>query len=264
MAAFDRTQYSISVLPPAFSPAPLVPHASGSNGPSRFHLGEPISVDWRAPSNHSRKDWIGIYRLGANKDKLITTVSSQGRWCGVRPDEWKGDAYRGSNAEEEVASVGDSGKITFSGKKLPWHVGVYEIRSVLMERLCGVVLMRCGVDTITMRNTTLWLFRLLSKSTVSSSFPSENARLTHRLQWILLPTSMIPSPSNRLSTQSLPKLFRWTFELSPPHRTTSSLPPSRPPSSILLPSPTQTTSSSTLSTKRNISPTLSKSLSMSN
>lgn len=132
MAAFDKTQYSISVLPPAFSPAPLVPHASSSNGPSRFHLGEPISIDWKAPSNHSRKDWIGIYRKGANKDSLITTVSSQGRWNGVKPDDWKGDAYRGPPGEEEVASVGDSGKVIFSGKKLPWTVGVYEIRFVVL------------------------------------------------------------------------------------------------------------------------------------
>jgi hypothetical protein len=32
--------------------------------PTRFHIGEPIEIAWQAPKTHSRKDWIGIYRLG--------------------------------------------------------------------------------------------------------------------------------------------------------------------------------------------------------
>jgi hypothetical protein len=33
------------------------------NEPLRFHLGEPIRVNWQAPTSHSRRDWIGIYRV---------------------------------------------------------------------------------------------------------------------------------------------------------------------------------------------------------
>lgn len=29
----------------------------------RFHLGEPITVRWRAPVTHSKRDWVGIYRV---------------------------------------------------------------------------------------------------------------------------------------------------------------------------------------------------------
>lgn len=129
---------------------------------------------------------------------------------------------------------------------------------------CGVVLMLCMTDIITMRSTTLWLFPLSSKFTVSSPVPSTTSPADRLIQSSSLPTSTTPSPSKRLSTQSSPKHSRSTFEPSPPHRTTSFPPPSPRPSSIPLLSPTQTTSSSTHSTKRNISHTLSKSLSMSN
>lgn len=42
----DRKQYQITVGPKI-----------------RFHIGEPVTVRWRAPTSHSRKDWIGIYRV---------------------------------------------------------------------------------------------------------------------------------------------------------------------------------------------------------
>jgi phosphatidylethanolamine N-methyltransferase len=31
----------------------------------RFHLGEPVRAAWRAPPSHSRKDWVGLYRVRA-------------------------------------------------------------------------------------------------------------------------------------------------------------------------------------------------------
>lgn len=42
--------------------ATILPNATGA---LKFHLGEPIRVKWQAPANHSRKDWIGIYRVCA-------------------------------------------------------------------------------------------------------------------------------------------------------------------------------------------------------
>lgn len=132
ISSYDTTQYSLSLLASTFHPS--TPHASSSTALGRFHLGEPISVEWTAPTNHSSKDWIGIYRRGANKSQLVTKVSSQGKWIGVRPDEWEGDSYYGtSTGEKQDGGEGekegkDHGVVTFSGKKLPWTVGVYEIR----------------------------------------------------------------------------------------------------------------------------------------
>ena len=53
LAGFDSSQYQVTVVP------------SGLGGGNRFHVGEVIGVKWEAPSNHSRKDWIGIYRVCA-------------------------------------------------------------------------------------------------------------------------------------------------------------------------------------------------------
>lgn len=123
IAAYDQTQYGVQLHASTFQPR--TPRASSSSGPAQFHLGESITVDWKAPANHSRKDWIGIYRMGANKSKLVTRVSSQGRWVGVHGEEWEGDHY--DNGLGSTAS-GDQGTVTLSGKKLPWTTGIYELR----------------------------------------------------------------------------------------------------------------------------------------
>ncbi|GAA6018038.1 hypothetical protein JCM11491_000043 [Sporobolomyces phaffii] len=135
--SYDQTRYSLSLRPSSL-PHPAVPHASTSSAPSlRYHLGESITLDWTAPTNHSRKDWVGIYRLDAvNKNRLVTKVSSQGKWVGVHDDEWRGDQYfepsssttAGRDATEEEAHALKTGQVTFSGKKLPWRTGVYELR----------------------------------------------------------------------------------------------------------------------------------------
>ncbi|GAA5943073.1 phosphatidylethanolamine N-methyltransferase [Sporobolomyces koalae] len=134
LASYDQSRYSLSLRPSSFSPS--TPHASTSSAPSlRYHLGEPITLDWTAPSNHSRKDWIGIYRLGANKSKLVTRVSSQGKWIGVFNDEWEGDTYapaeneaQSQDNQDPIQGEHEKGRVTFSGKKLPWRTGLYELR----------------------------------------------------------------------------------------------------------------------------------------
>ena len=53
LAGFDSNQYQVTVVP------------SEVGDGDRFHVGEVIRVKWKAPSNHSRQDWIGIYRVCA-------------------------------------------------------------------------------------------------------------------------------------------------------------------------------------------------------
>ncbi|GAA5846665.1 hypothetical protein JCM9279_003401 [Rhodotorula babjevae] len=132
LASYDATQYSLTLRPSAFPP--LVPHPSTSNAPAlRYHLGEPVHVQWTAPANHSRQDWIGVYRREANKSELVTKVSSQGKWFGVHDDEWSGDRYEGSDRDDGLVGAPKkedqpTGAVTFSGKKLPWRTGQYEFR----------------------------------------------------------------------------------------------------------------------------------------
>lgn len=102
----------------------------------RFHLGEQIEVKWRVPRNHSRKDWIGLYRIGANKSSLVTRTSSLGMWVPVHVEEWDGDIPIGENSQTSTlagtggsdASDEECGVAVFKGDTLPWTVGRYEMR----------------------------------------------------------------------------------------------------------------------------------------
>ncbi|SOV08836.1 related to CHO2 - phosphatidylethanolamine N-methyltransferase [Ustilago sp. UG-2017a] len=125
--SLDRSKYGLEV-----------------NGGERFHLGQKIQVRWKAPGNHSRRDWIGIYLLsrlgsvekegeGESEGGMVTKISSQGKWVGVVEDEWEGDAPQSasnfsaaSKGKEEGEAV--SGVAVLSGNKLPWTPGFYELR----------------------------------------------------------------------------------------------------------------------------------------
>lgn len=119
----DKSMYSLSVRP----------SATGTGAMPRFHLGEPIAVEWRAAPNHSRRDWIGLYLLsrfggkqGADDASLVTKISSQGKWLGVAEDEWIGDVPRTSSSSTTSSVV--SGVSVFRDSKLPWVPGTYEFR----------------------------------------------------------------------------------------------------------------------------------------
>ncbi|SDA05367.1 BZ3501_MvSof-1269-A2-R1_Chr12-1g03351 [Microbotryum saponariae] len=128
---YDASKYGLMLSAPQSRSLRRSGGTEGDN-PS-FHLGQLIRVQWQAPLNHSRKDWIGIYRQCANKGQLVTRVSSQGRWLGVHEHEWRGDKYEGTNGsgtEDSKDSKHElaSGFVTFSGARLPWSTGSYEIR----------------------------------------------------------------------------------------------------------------------------------------
>lgn len=124
MATIDRSQYSIKVLP------------STEYGKIRFALGEPVRVQWSAPASHSRRDWIGLYlvsRFGgqeaADESRLLTKISSQGKWVAIEADEWDGDApleHGSPSSAEKQSSTG--GIAVFQGGRLPWAPGTYEVR----------------------------------------------------------------------------------------------------------------------------------------
>ena len=69
--------------------------------------------------------------MGANKSKLVTRVSSQGKWVGIHGEEWEGD-----HLDNGIGGTvnGDRGTITLLGKKLPWTTGLYELRWVPHRR----------------------------------------------------------------------------------------------------------------------------------
>lgn len=92
--------------------------------------GQPVRVRWTAPKNHSKKDWIGLYRVADNTSRLVTRIASQGRWAGVCHDEYDGP-YNASILKSDVPSPDGtcvSGIVEFSGDQLFWKLGVYEFR----------------------------------------------------------------------------------------------------------------------------------------
>ncbi|KAF8339261.1 phosphatidylethanolamine N-methyltransferase [Amanita rubescens] len=116
LSSYDTTKYKVTVMP------------NNSTSARRFHLGEPITVKWQAPQKHSRKDWIGLYRVGANKSMTVTKVSSLGMWLPVHSEEWDGNIPLGSDRPSGLPEDPESGVITFRGDMLPWLAGQYEVR----------------------------------------------------------------------------------------------------------------------------------------
>ncbi|KAG8215187.1 phospholipid methyltransferase-domain-containing protein [Butyriboletus roseoflavus] len=115
LSSYDTTKYNVSISP-------------SKSGDMRFHLGEPIHVKWQAPQRHSRRDWIGIYRVGANKSTLITKISSFGLWVPVHNEEWDGDVPVHNTNVSSRSPEAQAGTVVFKCSTLPWIIGRYEVR----------------------------------------------------------------------------------------------------------------------------------------
>ncbi|KAJ5587084.1 uncharacterized protein N7459_002849 [Penicillium hispanicum] len=104
-----------------------------------FEYGSPIKVKWTAPLNHSKKDWIGLYRVTDNTSREVSRVSSQGRWVATNEGFYDNlTCEKGIVTSDVVVKSSDSkgrdsrdlasGEIVFSGDKLFWTQGVFELR----------------------------------------------------------------------------------------------------------------------------------------
>ena len=110
-----------------------------------FEYGAPINVQWTAPMNHSKRDWVGLYMVADNASRLVTKVASQGRWVAtnrgtydtIRADQGiissdrlvsvsKGQEEQGDNEDDKRDGL--SGDMIFAGDKLWWTPGVFEFR----------------------------------------------------------------------------------------------------------------------------------------
>ncbi|UNI21611.1 Phosphatidylethanolamine N-methyltransferase [Purpureocillium takamizusanense] len=101
-----------------------------------YEYGSPLKVRWRAPANHSPKDWIGLYMVTDNRSRETTEVSSLGRWAPTNAGVY--DALTADSsivtAEHAVSVKGMAGsklvegEVLFQGDKLWWTQGVFEFR----------------------------------------------------------------------------------------------------------------------------------------
>ena len=107
--------------------------------PIQLDYGAPITVKWSAPLDHSKRDWVGLYRVSGNASRETTRVSSAGRWIATNAGEFemagsesglvKSDIKtqrRSSDASDHTECL--TGTMLFSGDKLFWTQGLFEFR----------------------------------------------------------------------------------------------------------------------------------------
>lgn len=110
----DTSLYSLEIM--------TEPQAREDKRSLVFDYGTPLVVKWTADENHSKKDWIGLYRITDNVSREVTKVSSSGRWSAIDPT-----GYRDHN-DSAIKYDSTTGEVRFAGNRLFWEKGVYEFR----------------------------------------------------------------------------------------------------------------------------------------
>ncbi|KAG6036537.1 phosphatidylethanolamine N-methyltransferase [Claviceps citrina] len=146
VAGLDPKQYSLSVDGTQSQQPSVHDHATGKESfTGRFpkpvktmvyEYGAPLRVRWRAPANHSKKDWIGLYMVTDNRSRENTEVSSLGRWAPTNEGSY--DAVTADSSivvSEHACPRSDAsdpdlveGEVLFQGDKLWWTQGMFEFR----------------------------------------------------------------------------------------------------------------------------------------
>ncbi|RKL36419.1 Phosphatidylethanolamine N-methyltransferase [Fusarium oxysporum] len=142
----DPKFYSLSVQGTPVNNAPIVEKYTGKESLTgrfpkpvktmAFEYGAPLRVKWRAPANHSKKDWIGLYMVTDNRSRETTEVSSLGRWAPTNAGSYDALTADVSIVVEEhpVTSTEITetdlveGEVVLEGDKLWWTQGVFEFR----------------------------------------------------------------------------------------------------------------------------------------
>ncbi|KAH6659810.1 phospholipid methyltransferase-domain-containing protein [Truncatella angustata] len=147
LAGYDPKDYSMQVVGESAAYSTITERATGKEGtnaryPSELktmilQYGAPIKVKWRAPANHHKKDWIGLYMVADNRSREITEVPSLGRWVAVTPNQYDSTTADKGNLVSDIPVESDDdspeggmvqGEIVFEGDKLWWTRGVFEFR----------------------------------------------------------------------------------------------------------------------------------------
>lgn len=100
------------------------------NADCTVEIGEGIQVEWRAPSGHHPKDWIGLYQvMHTGSSRKVTNISSSGHWVAVNPIAY----HRPQGILEPAKTVANDshevhGIVEFKGDLLKFEKGIYELR----------------------------------------------------------------------------------------------------------------------------------------
>lgn len=146
LAGLDPKQYSLTIDGTPSLQSAVDERATGKESFSgrfpkliktkTFEYGAPLRVRWRAPANHSKEDWIGLYMVTDNRLRDTTEVSSLGRWTPTCTGAYDASTANTSiTVKEHVVAKADpsepdmmEGEVVFQGDKLWWTQGVFEFR----------------------------------------------------------------------------------------------------------------------------------------
>lgn len=141
IAGYDPKDYSLEIqnAPSTARKDQSSSHQSGEFRTFIFDYGASIKIQWTAPLNHSRRDWVGLYMVADNASREVTKIGSQGRWVATNQDQYgsvvadKGilvSDVRVSATQRKDGECKDflSGEMEFSGDKIWWTTGVFEFR----------------------------------------------------------------------------------------------------------------------------------------
>ncbi|KAF3130045.1 phosphatidylethanolamine N-methyltransferase [Orbilia oligospora] len=134
LSKLDLSLYSISILSAKHSPKPPG-SAIDTFSPLSVSYGSAVRIAWTAPRLHSKKDWIGLYRVNDNSKRAVTGTASMGRWTAVSRGEYPQydeESILICDAKQPIDETHDDeyvrGEAIFEGHRLFWHTGVYEFR----------------------------------------------------------------------------------------------------------------------------------------
>ena len=138
LAGFDPKDYSIQLSGASRSPRLKKEQRSDSKALA-FDYGAPIKVQWTAPLNHNKRDWIGLYMVADNASREVTRIGSNGRWIATNKDQYGSiiadrgiigtdDRVSGINRKDGEDKDYLSGTMVFAGDKLWWTTGTFEFR----------------------------------------------------------------------------------------------------------------------------------------
>jgi phosphatidylethanolamine N-methyltransferase len=146
IAGLDPKQYSLSVHGTTSNESSVKERATGKESMTGrfpkevktmiYEYGTPLKVKWRAPANHGKGDWVGLYMVTDNRSRDTTEVSSLGRWSPTNPGVYDMlTVDKSILVQEHVVAQDEStgtdiveGELSFEGDKLWWTQGVFEFR----------------------------------------------------------------------------------------------------------------------------------------
>ena len=147
LGGFDPADYAITIVNTTTKPGSITSNDNTTFKPLVIPYGDPIRLHWTAPPHHSKKDWIGLYRVtsSSNASPDTTRIASQGRWIATNVDQYgsiiadrgivSSDAPLASTSTSKATDGANGtepgsvqGEMEFSGDKLFWETGVFELR----------------------------------------------------------------------------------------------------------------------------------------